>query len=150
MLPAAVLLVLLAGGCEEFGLVEPLGDVEQPAEREARYRVIVDLEAPDLDEATDQISLTITLGGDGEAPDGTVLPDNEPLTEQAYRLSFEGEIDHSEYRLLYLNAEANNDSEAFTVRLRYRDVGGDPQAELHDKTRGARDGLLKLALPIPL
>lgn len=145
----AMLLMLLVGGCEELGLVGPFGGEEQPAEREARYRVIVDLEAPDLDEGTDEISLSITLGGEAEAPDGTALPDTEPITEQSYRLSFEGAIDHGQYKLLYLHAEADNGPEDFTMRVRYFDIGGDPEAELHDETRGARNGLVQFALSIP-
>ena len=129
---SGLVVVMVLAGCDELGLVEPLGSAEAPEERMAEFRVRVEFMRAEGNTADELGSLTIRMPGDDDAPTDA---DDWPYGD-VYQ--FEGRIDHSNTESAYVKAFSEDENEAFTVRIRYWDIGTEPKTLTFDRTVESR------------
>ncbi len=140
---------LLLGGCEQLGLVEPLGGTKAPEEKTAEFRIVIDVTLPD-DGAADEVTLWVWMPGDDDAPTDLQLGgiNGEDLP---YRYTYEDKIDRNDVRGAYVKTSSNDgNGGAFAVRIRYWETGAESKPLLLDRLiESGADGRVETAFAIP-
>ncbi len=131
-----VLVVFALAGCDELGLVEPIGSAGEPAERVAEFRVQVEFIRAEGNTADELGSLTIRMPGDDDAPENAGANDDAWPYDEVYQ--FEGRINHDNTESAYVKAFSEDEDEAFTVRIRYWDIGTEPETLVFERTVESR------------
>ena len=139
---------LLLGGCEQLGLVEPLGGTKVAEEKTAEFRIVIDVTLPD-DGAADEVTLSVWMPGDENAPNPVVLEDS--AGDFPFRYTFENTIDRSDPRGAYVKASSNGgNGGAFAVCIRYWETGAESRPLLFDRLiESGADGRVETAFAIP-